>query len=190
MFETKKELREANEILERQLKMERRSKELYRHNANYLDEQVRELEKENNRLEAALEKLCNCPACCEKRREVERPFGTCTKEAHSSPKTTHIDILYHFDDYNYRDYFFMIAGKPGPTGKTWLWDALTRRGFKAVELTESLEKHGLWCQEVNNRNGYTVDHKNKTVLIVLNKPLDMELYRLLANSSYGGKKDE
>lgn len=73
MFETKKELRETNESLVRQLEMERHSTELYRYNANYLDEQVQELEKENKRLKKALEKLCTCPACC-KRREVEKPM--------------------------------------------------------------------------------------------------------------------
>lgn len=182
MFETKRRLREKIESLEDQLRFQMKMREMYRNKADALLKDVQELQTKNTLLQRTLNrKYCECAFCGGRKDAEHRKFRPnmdgWVKEGHSSRNTTHVDILCHFDDYEYRDYFFMIAGKNGPTGKTWLWDALTRRGFKAVELCDSLAKHGLMHRDVNDRNGYTVDHVNKTVLIVLNKPLDMDLYR-------------
>lgn len=86
-----------------------------------------------------------------------------------------IEILHHIIDSNGRpvndresDYVYIILGRPGPTGKTWLCEALRHSGIKAFEISESvysLVRYDDLC------NHYVVDHASKTVTIILNKRL-------------------
>ena len=66
----------------------------------------------------------------------------------------------------FRDLTFVIIGRTGPTGKTWLWEQLCRRGYKAVEPSEDL--NNIICYSDCN-NYFLIDDSKKTVLIVLNK---------------------
>jgi hypothetical protein len=67
---------------------------------------------------------------------------------------------------------FVIIGRNGPTGKSWLCRGLQNRGFTAVELTESI------CQLVDYRDSHNhviADYCNKTIVIVLNRSLRDEV---------------
>lgn len=61
---------------------------------------------------------------------------------------------------------FIILGKTGPTGKTWLWNELRKRGLNAVEVTEGLL--GL-VHYTDNVNHYITEILDNTVIIVLNR---------------------
>lgn len=63
---------------------------------------------------------------------------------------------------------YIICGRTGPTGKTWLWNELRRAGHNAIEISEGL-------------NGFVDYHDNKNhmleccfgcIIVILNKPLD------------------
>lgn len=62
---------------------------------------------------------------------------------------------------------YIICGKPGPTGKTWLWNALRQAGHNAIEISDAI---GPFVDYLTEKN-----HMHETpfgdVVIVLNKPL-------------------
>lgn len=62
---------------------------------------------------------------------------------------------------------YIICGKPGPTGKTWLWNALRQAGHNAVEITDAI---GPFVDYRDNEN-HIHDGGFGQVVIVLNKPL-------------------
>ena len=65
---------------------------------------------------------------------------------------------------------YIILGKSGPTGKTWLWDQLRKNGLNATELSEwliGLVSYG------DNDNHYIGPILGNKALIVLNRPLDL-----------------
>lgn len=68
----------------------------------------------------------------------------------------------------YADYTYVIMGRPGPTGKTWLRNQLVEAGYKAIELSEDLV--GLVYYK-DDGNYFRVNHMKKTVLIVLNRSI-------------------
>lgn len=61
---------------------------------------------------------------------------------------------------------FVILGKSGPTGKTWLWRQLRKRGLNAIEVTESLVGLVSYTDSVNH---YITENLDNTVIIVLNR---------------------
>lgn len=63
---------------------------------------------------------------------------------------------------------YIICGKNGPTGKTWLWNELCKAGHNAIEITEGLGGFVDYRDNENHmrNNGFGL------VIIVLNKPLD------------------
>lgn len=65
-----------------------------------------------------------------------------------------------------KDYTYIICGRSGPTGKTWLCHGLKHHGFNAVELSEDLI--GL-VDYLDNKNHFIIKALDKTVLIVLNE---------------------
>lgn len=65
-------------------------------------------------------------------------------------------------------YTYVILGKPGPTGKTWLQHELKKMGFNAVEI--STDTYELITYN-DNRNHVTIDDINHQVVIVLNQEL-------------------
>ena len=79
-------------------------------------------------------------------------------------------ILYTFTNAKgmYQYYTFIIIGRPGPTGKTWLCEQLRNHGFNAVDISESI------YDKVNyndNDNTYIPDHLCKQIVIILNRDL-------------------
>ncbi len=65
-------------------------------------------------------------------------------------------------------YTYIVLGKPGPTGKTWLVDRLRSRGLTAMEIIPELN---LLVEYRDDRNHVFLDHENHQVLIVLNQPI-------------------
>lgn len=76
------------------------------------------------------------------------------------------------DNYeNLKDFTFIILGKPGPTGKTWLCNKLKKHGLNAIELTETLLDYIDYTGHQSSMNDYYEDHDNKYVVIILNRPI-------------------
>ena len=80
-------------------------------------------------------------------------------------------ITYVEDKLFDRDYFFIVCGKNGPTGKTHLTNIIRNKGYSAIELSEALENTGYDVKD-DNENHYFTDHIDRTVVAVLNKPLE------------------
>lgn len=64
---------------------------------------------------------------------------------------------------------YIILGKPGCTGKTWLTTELTKRGFKAYEISEGVA--GIFDYN-DEKNHFIEDPYGRYVTIVLNKPYE------------------
>ena len=72
------------------------------------------------------------------------------------------------------DPIYVICGKNGPTGKTWLANALQKAGHNAIEISEGL---GGFVDYRDNENhmrdaGFSFMSNSGMVVIVLNKPLN------------------
>lgn len=70
-------------------------------------------------------------------------------------------------------YVCVVLGKVGPTGKTWIAERLREIGFTAVEISEHVTT---LVEYTSNRNYYMFDHWQKLIIIVLNEPLEKEIY--------------
>lgn len=67
-----------------------------------------------------------------------------------------------------KDYTYIILGRSGPTGKSWLRYRLIEAGYNAVELSEDI----IWLVEyTDDKNHFIVNHMQKMVLIVLNRSI-------------------
>jgi hypothetical protein len=79
----------------------------------------------------------------------------------------------HLDNFpDSKDYTYVILGKGGPTGKTWLWNGLRLHGFNAIELSEciTVDLHtALMVQYIDDKNHFFIDKINKQAVIVLNR---------------------
>lgn len=64
---------------------------------------------------------------------------------------------------------YVILGKSGPTGKTWLYNELRYRHLNAIEISEQI--HGL-VQYNDDHNHYFEPMFGLTRVIVLNKLLE------------------
>lgn len=67
-----------------------------------------------------------------------------------------------------RDYTYVILGRSGPTGKTWLWDKLKSNGFEVLELSETIYK---LVNYADSDNHVLVDDLHKAIVIILNRSL-------------------
>lgn len=70
----------------------------------------------------------------------------------------------------YKGFTFVITGKGGPTGKTWLTEKLRHNGFNAVEVTEAMLGYVDYNDDANH---HAFNCAEKWVLIVLNTPLNL-----------------
>lgn len=61
---------------------------------------------------------------------------------------------------------YIILGRIGATGKTWLCDQLKARGYNAMEITEQIYDQVVFCSSVNEYS----EHED-LVVIVLNSSL-------------------
>lgn len=80
-------------------------------------------------------------------------------------------ILHHIVDcktFDANGYTYIICGRSGPTGKTWLKKALKDFGYNVIELSEDL----INLVEYNDdKNHFIVNGMENSVLIILNKPI-------------------
>ena len=91
-------------------------------------------------------------------------------------RATPYDILRHFAGAGLgalrSDYLYLVLGKPGPTGKTWLTQKLKERGYRVAELSEELAPF----LNADKFNHVIVDDLEKQVVIILNRPLPTQLW--------------
>lgn len=74
----------------------------------------------------------------------------------------------HSKQLNHDRYTFIILGKVGPTGKTWLCRELRSRGFDAIELAPTVYAE---VSYKDNHNHLIVDEEQNCVTIILNRLL-------------------
>lgn len=85
-------------------------------------------------------------------------------------KITPYSLLHMFTSNDmYKNYTYIILGRPGPTGKTWLTTELKKAGYNAMELSEFV---GELIRYDDDRNHIRFDPIDDVVIIVLNKPLE------------------
>ena len=68
----------------------------------------------------------------------------------------------------YKEYTFIVLGRPGPTGKTWLTTGLQIEGFNAFEISEAV---GCFVEYLDNKNHIIENHISKSITIILNQRL-------------------
>lgn len=67
------------------------------------------------------------------------------------------------------EYTYIIMGKTGPTGKTWICDKLKQYGYNACEITESI----CWIVDYQDTgNHYLIKKQSRVVVIILNAPIE------------------
>lgn len=64
---------------------------------------------------------------------------------------------------------FVICGKGGPTGKSWLCNELKKAGHVAIEISEGINR---FVSYDDDRNHACELGFNQTIVIVLNKRID------------------
>lgn len=70
---------------------------------------------------------------------------------------------------NAKEKRYIITGKPGITGKTWLTNQLLNKGYDAIEISELIYD----AVEYKHRGNLVID-QNNIVLIVLNMQVEVE----------------
>lgn len=63
---------------------------------------------------------------------------------------------------------FIVTGKNGPTGKTYLTNLLKKKGFNTIEITEDLL--GI-VSYIDDKNHFILNRFGDAITIVLNEPL-------------------
>ena len=71
------------------------------------------------------------------------------------------------NDSKLKDFTVVIAGEPGPTGKTTLCKVLVGAGVRAIDISEVLDNHVEYLCKYEN--DVDVDWENKIVLVILNR---------------------
>lgn len=74
-------------------------------------------------------------------------------------------IVEHKADEALEDYVYIILGRAGATGKTWIRDGLQLHGLRAIEITENVYN---LVDYADDRNHFIIDDLNEYVIIVLN----------------------
>mgnify|MGYP006874619200 CR=1 FL=1 len=62
---------------------------------------------------------------------------------------------------------YIICGRSGPTGKTWLANELRKAGHTAIEISEGINQFVHYCDDKN----HMVELGFNQIVIILNKPL-------------------
>jgi hypothetical protein len=81
--------------------------------------------------------------------------------------STWMDVLRFAGSRGDRDWVYIITGRPGPTGKTFLYNKLKENGYNAIEISEDIV--GL-VDYRDRENHYFIDYTKKKLVIVLNRP--------------------
>lgn len=98
------------------------------------------------------------------REEFKRPIPRIRTNSMTWDADKILDIITHTLDYKTRKY--VILGKPGPTGKTWMCEQLKKKGCDAIEISEALACYISY--EHDNFNTIYNDLVNNTIVIILN----------------------
>ena len=83
-------------------------------------------------------------------------------------------ILTHIIRQNKKDCTYLIDGRIGPTGKTWLCEKLNSRGFKAYEVGEEMWSLYICRDNKKNRCEYL---PGNVVIVILNEYLPEDIVR-------------
>lgn len=66
-------------------------------------------------------------------------------------------------------YTYIVLGKPGPTGKSWVTAALKEAGLNAIEISEYVAGHITYDDCTN----HLIEDADKNIItIILNRPLE------------------
>lgn len=63
---------------------------------------------------------------------------------------------------------FIITGKNGPTGKTYLTNWLKKKGFNAIEITDDLLGYVSYIADINH---FVINRHGDAITVILNEPL-------------------
>ena len=70
--------------------------------------------------------------------------------------------------YVFDSYVFVILGRSGPTGKTWLYHKLCDLDYNVTEISQDIYNLVSYNDDSNH---ISVSKFNKTIIIILNKPI-------------------
>lgn len=76
------------------------------------------------------------------------------------------DVLRFAGSQGDREWVYIITGRPGPTGKTFLCNKLKENGYNSIEISEDT---GRSVKYFGDRNTFNVNYEKKQVVIVLNR---------------------
>ena len=63
---------------------------------------------------------------------------------------------------------FIITGKNGPAGKTYLTNWLMKKGFNAIEITDDLLGY---VSNIDDKNHFVLNRFGDAMTVILNEPL-------------------
>lgn len=94
------------------------------------------------------------------------------KTYHSNSDILHY-IRHETHTWNPTEMTYLVMGKGGPTGKTWLVNQLKEAGYRAIDMTE--DAFEFIISRKTSGNYVKVDKSNKVVYISLNDYNDIYL---------------
>lgn len=87
---------------------------------------------------------------------------------------TNLDILRFAKTHADESWTYIITGRPGPTGKTYLWSLLKRNGYHAIEISEDIFS----LVEYKDENDHVlINEAARYAIIIKNKPLSNRTLR-------------
>lgn len=93
-------------------------------------------------------------------------FINCIQKLNNGISTDHIvQHILNTDPTQSRTY--IILGRPGPTGKTWLQKKLTEFGYTAIEISEGIALSN--AIEYKDDRSHIIDLPSGTTVIILNQ---------------------
>lgn len=81
-----------------------------------------------------------------------------------TPNEIYEQIINDSETYE-KDWTYIIDGKSGPTGKTWLAIKLNEAGYNAIDKSDILPNYSI----IGNKNLIEISERYKTVVIILNE---------------------
>lgn len=76
------------------------------------------------------------------------------------------DVLRFAGSQGDKSWIYIITGRPGLTGKTFLYNQLKENGYNAIEISEDIFD---LVRYLDDKNHYVVNWEKKQVVIVLNE---------------------
>ena len=91
-----------------------------------------------------------------------------TNLSHDEITASRIFHIINEDSYAFDRYVFVILGRSGPTGKTWLYNKLRDLDYNVSEISEDIFN---LVSYNDNENHILISRLRKTITIILNKPI-------------------